>query len=62
MNVSFELFAKIGCSTCHGEGVVNQSQQDCPTCHGKGVIERRVSLQEALAAILIPPTTGGDGA
>lgn len=59
MSVSYELIAKTQCSTCQGEGRINESASPCPSCHGKGVIERRVSLQEALAAVLVPPVTLG---
>jgi DnaJ-class molecular chaperone len=59
VNVSYELIAKMQCGTCHGEGRINESATPCPSCHGKGVIERRVSLQEALAAVLVPPAVRG---
>ena len=59
MNVSYEVIAKMQCTTCAGEGRINESATPCPSCHGKGVIERRVSLQEALAAVLVPPAALG---
>jgi DnaJ-class molecular chaperone len=54
-DVLYEIRATLRCSTCSGEGRLNESQTQCPTCHGQGKIYRWVPAQQAIAAIMIPP-------
>lgn len=54
-NVVYEVRAKVRCSTCDGSGAINGGMAQCPACGGAGVILRWVTLQEAIAASLVPP-------
>lgn len=54
---SYEVRAKSLCTTCGGSGRLNDSGTPCPSCRGEGAVIRWVSLQEALAATLMPPVT-----